>query len=122
MTFVQREMLQKLGFFDGITVNEAKGENGDYTVKMSEDEWKVFQANQAKFGCVSCAAPKTCMKFTSAMDASRLLKRDIREAYICSQGNTTLFGCLLDLYLQTRTPSVSEKPFKKSQSRWQKHF
>ena len=49
LTQVQFEMLQNNGSFNGMRLSASQS-NGQFVIKMSEEEWQVFQSNQANAG------------------------------------------------------------------------
>jgi len=50
LSSVQWELLQKNGSFTGMSLNVSQGSDGSYTIKMTESEWGMFQANQSASG------------------------------------------------------------------------
>ena len=63
-------MVQKMGLFNGMNVDALKGVDGQYTIKLAEAEFALFQANQANGACAP--APAGSMSFNISKDPSKL--------------------------------------------------
>ena len=68
LTGEQWELLQKMGVFDGMNIDAVKGADGQYTIKLTEADFAIFQINQAKGG--SAPASSTSMQFSISRDSS----------------------------------------------------
>ena len=72
LTYVQWELLQQSGSFEGIDVDATEGKDGSWTITMTHGEWNMFQRNQSSDGQEADKVSKKKMKLAVTIDASTL--------------------------------------------------